>query len=211
MQYCQHDMHKAYKSYHTVHYSTVGTMFKTIQTNTKYFIPGTGDYWTLLILYILVGSFHDQRCIYALHNMQSTVNMNCAVSRDDFGPKSAILSSPCHFIYFSPTHRSCRCMQRWRFKLRKKSICYDEYWWCKHEDGWKYFLFQKDEIKFWLMLAVGSCPVVSENSSEDSVARLQAGDEVLGNILAVSSLVYYQRNMATCRPAKLSSDPFVMQ
>ena len=207
MQYCQHDMHKAYKSYHTVHYSTVGTIFKTIQTYTKYFIPGTGDYWTLLILYIL-GTFHNQRCIYALHNMQSTVNMNCAVSRDDFGPKSAILSSACHFIYFSPTHTSCRCMQRWRFKLRKKSICYDECRWYIYRDGWKIHIAERrDQV----LTNVGSCPVVSENSSEDSVALLQAGGEVLGNILAVSSLLYYQRNMATCRPAKLSSDPFVMQ
>ena len=40
---------------------------------------------------------------------------------------------------------------------------------------------------------------------------LEAAGGVLGNILAVSRLVYYQRNMATCCPAKLSSDPFVMQ
>ena len=74
--------------------------------------------------------------------------------------KSAILSSPCHFIYFSPTHTRCRCMQRWRYLWREKSICNAK---CNYiyEDGWKYnILERRDQI----LSNVGSCPVVSENS-----------------------------------------------
>ena len=41
-------------------------------------------------------------CIYALHNMQSTVNVSHAVSRDDFGPNQvrySIISLPLHLFF----------------------------------------------------------------------------------------------------------------
>ena len=87
-------------------------------------------------------------CIY----LHSTIDEyeRCSFSRW-LGPKSAILSSTCHFIYFSPTHR--RYIERWRWK---SNICCQ---WCIPEGA----------IKF--QLNAGSRPVVSENSWSSVAAR----------------------------------------